>query len=67
METQSGQIVIYGQPGHAEVIGLAGQTTDKAIVVTTEEDLDKIDLPARYAVQPDHQKHQRLLPDEGTD
>jgi 4-hydroxy-3-methylbut-2-enyl diphosphate reductase len=44
METKSGQIVIYGQPGHAEVIGLAGQTTDKAIVVTTEEDLDKIDF-----------------------
>ena len=39
-----GQIVIYGQPGHAEVIGLAGQTKDEAIVITTEEDLDKIDF-----------------------
>jgi 4-hydroxy-3-methylbut-2-enyl diphosphate reductase len=44
METQSGQIVIYGQPGHAEVIGLAGQTSDNAIIVTTEEDLSKIDF-----------------------
>ncbi|MDX5347195.1 MAG: 4-hydroxy-3-methylbut-2-enyl diphosphate reductase, partial [Hymenobacteraceae bacterium] len=30
--------------GHAEVIGLAGQTQDEAIIVTTEEDLDKIDF-----------------------
>ncbi len=44
METQSGQIVIYGQPGHAEVIGLTGQTGDNATVVTAEEDLNKIDF-----------------------
>ena len=41
---QKGQIVIYGQQGHAEVIGIAGQTHDEAIIVTTEEDLDKIDF-----------------------
>lgn len=40
----NGQIVIYGQVGHAEVIGLAGQTHDEAIIVTTEADLDKIDF-----------------------
>jgi len=40
----NGQIVIYGQVGHAEVIGLAGQTCDEAIIVTTEADLDKIDF-----------------------
>jgi 4-hydroxy-3-methylbut-2-enyl diphosphate reductase len=39
----SGQIVIYGKPGHAEVNGLVGQTEDMAIIVTTFEDLDKID------------------------
>ena len=44
MEAQQGQIVIYGQHGHAEVIGLSGQTRDQAIMVTTEEDLDKIDF-----------------------
>ncbi|MDJ1492237.1 4-hydroxy-3-methylbut-2-enyl diphosphate reductase [Cytophagaceae bacterium DM2B3-1] len=44
MEEENGQIVIYGQVGHAEVIGLTGQTQDKAIVITTEEDLDKIDF-----------------------
>jgi 4-hydroxy-3-methylbut-2-en-1-yl diphosphate reductase len=38
------QIVIYGQVGHAEVIGLAGQTGDEAIIVTTADDLDKIDF-----------------------
>ncbi len=38
------QIVLYGQVGHAEVIGLAGQTGDEAIIVTTEEDLAKIDF-----------------------
>lgn len=43
MEAVNGQIVIYGQPGHAEVEGLTGQTASKAIVITTEEDLDKID------------------------
>jgi 4-hydroxy-3-methylbut-2-enyl diphosphate reductase len=30
--------------GHAEVIGLAGQTHDEAIVVSTEEDLENIDF-----------------------
>lgn len=42
-----GQIVIYGKPGHAEVIGLTGQTLDEAIIISGEEDLDKLnfDLP----------------------
>ena len=38
------QIVIYGQPGHAEVIGLQGQTNDTAIVVESADQLDRIDL-----------------------
>jgi len=37
------QIVIYGQPGHAEVNGLVGQTDGRAIVVFEEKDLDSID------------------------
>lgn len=41
---ESGQIVIYGQKGHAEVIGLTGQTRENAIIVTTEDDLDQIDF-----------------------
>lgn len=43
MEREEGQIVIYGKKGHAEVIGLTGQTLEKAIVVMEESDLDKID------------------------
>jgi 4-hydroxy-3-methylbut-2-enyl diphosphate reductase len=39
-----GQIVIYGEEGHAEVNGLVGQTDGKAIVVKTKEDLSKIDF-----------------------
>lgn len=44
MERADGQLVIYGKPGHAEVIGLTGQTKDEAIVVMFEEDLRKIDF-----------------------
>lgn len=43
MERAGGQIVIYGKPGHAEVIGITGQTMGKAIIVMHDEDLDKID------------------------
>ncbi len=39
----NGQVVLYGQKGHAEVIGLAGQTKGDAIIVTSEEDLSLID------------------------
>lgn len=44
MEREEGQIVIYGKKGHAEVIGLTGQTLEKAIVVMEESDLEKIDF-----------------------
>lgn len=37
------QIVIYGKNGHAEVNGLLGQTEDKAIVIESNDDLDKLD------------------------
>lgn len=38
------QIVIYGKIGHAEVIGLLGQTESNAIIVEKKEDLEKIDF-----------------------
>lgn len=38
------QIIIYGKPGHAEVIGLQGQTNNTAIVIENTEQLDKIDF-----------------------
>jgi 4-hydroxy-3-methylbut-2-enyl diphosphate reductase len=48
-----GQIVIYGEDGHAEVNGLVGQTNGKAIIVRTEADLEKIDfkLPVHFFSQ----------------
>jgi 4-hydroxy-3-methylbut-2-enyl diphosphate reductase len=44
IKKQNGQIVIYGQVGHAEVIGISGQTNNEAIVVSTPDDLEKIDF-----------------------
>lgn len=44
MKRVNGQIVIYGKTGHAEVIGLTGQTNHEAIIVMEEEDLDLIDF-----------------------
>lgn len=41
---QEAQIVIYGKRGHAEVVGLVGQTNGTAIVVEEEEDLRQIDF-----------------------
>jgi len=41
---KNAQIVIYGIPGHAEVNGLMGQTNQKAIIITSEEDLSKLDF-----------------------
>ena len=39
-----GQVVVYGEKGHAEVIGISGQTNNNAFIVTTEEDLNALDF-----------------------
>ena len=39
-----GQVIIFGKEGHAEVTGLLGQTKNNAVIVTTVEDLDKVDF-----------------------
>ena len=44
MQEKDGQIVIYGKEGHAEVNGLQGQTNGKAIVISDESDIEKIDF-----------------------
>lgn len=44
MKRNNGQVVVYGQKGHAEVVGISGQTHNEAIVVTTEEDLAQVDF-----------------------
>ena len=38
------QIVIFGKPGHAEVLGLVGQTESKAIVIANFEEVKKLDF-----------------------
>jgi len=40
----NGQIIIFGKEGHAEVTGLLGQTKNNALIVTTIEDLKKVDF-----------------------
>ena len=39
-----GKWIIFGKQGHAEVVGLLGQTNNNAIVVASIEDLEKIDF-----------------------
>jgi 4-hydroxy-3-methylbut-2-en-1-yl diphosphate reductase len=43
MHNRNGQIVIYGKNGHAEVVGLAGQTEGNCIIISCEEDLANLD------------------------
>lgn len=38
------QIVIFGKNGHAEVLGLVGQTNGSAIVIETPEEVSKLDF-----------------------
>jgi 4-hydroxy-3-methylbut-2-enyl diphosphate reductase len=40
---ENGQIVVFGKPGHAEVVGLLGQINNEGILVSGIGDLDKID------------------------
>ena len=40
----SKQIVIFGKKGHAEVIGLVGQTEETAIVIESADDVRKLDF-----------------------
>lgn len=44
MQSDKGQVVIYGKKGHAEVAGLTGQTNGNAIIVMDDSDLDQIDF-----------------------
>lgn len=46
LKKDNGQVVIFGKPGHAEVIGLLGQTDNEGILIAGPEDIKKID-PSR--------------------
>jgi 4-hydroxy-3-methylbut-2-en-1-yl diphosphate reductase len=39
-----GQVVIFGKPGHAEVVGLLGQIKDEGIIVSGPNDFTRIDI-----------------------
>ena len=39
-----GQVVIFGKPGHAEVVGLLGQINNEGILVSGPDDFWKIDI-----------------------
>jgi len=41
--SQNGQVVIYGKRGHAEIIGLDGQTENSALVLESLDDVEKVD------------------------
>ena len=43
-DNEEKQIVIYGKNGHAEVLGLVGQTTGKAIVIEKLEEAKSLDF-----------------------
>jgi 4-hydroxy-3-methylbut-2-enyl diphosphate reductase len=40
----NGQIVIFGKPGHAEVVGLLGQVNNEGILVSEPSDLERVDI-----------------------
>lgn len=44
------QILIFGKHGHAEVVGLQGQTDGKAIVFQDLAELDNVDLPSKFTL-----------------
>lgn len=44
------QILIFGKHGHAEVIGLQGQTNGEAIVFQDLAELDNVELPSKFTL-----------------
>jgi 4-hydroxy-3-methylbut-2-enyl diphosphate reductase len=44
------QVLIFGKHGHAEVIGLQGQTDGKAIVFQDLAELDQVELPSKFTL-----------------
>ncbi|MDD4107686.1 MAG: 4-hydroxy-3-methylbut-2-enyl diphosphate reductase [Prolixibacteraceae bacterium] len=41
---KNGQVVIFGKKGHAEIVALEGQINNKAIILESIDDVDKIDF-----------------------
>jgi 4-hydroxy-3-methylbut-2-enyl diphosphate reductase len=43
-KNNNGQVVIFGKSGHAEVIGLLGQTNNEGILISGPDDINKLDF-----------------------
>jgi len=62
LQPLGGTVIIYGKKGHAEVIGLCGQTNNQAVVVQDLHDLDGIDFTKPIEIfsqttkEPEHYK-----------
>ena len=44
IKESNGQVVIFGKPGHAEVVGLLGQINNEGVLVSGPADFEKIDI-----------------------
>ncbi|WP_306549956.1 4-hydroxy-3-methylbut-2-enyl diphosphate reductase [Daejeonella sp.] len=44
------KVLIFGKHGHAEVIGLQGQTNNEALVFQDIAELDNVDLPQKFTL-----------------
>ena len=51
LEPRQGTLLIFGKKGHAEVLGLLGQTDGKALIVENAQQLDALELPAEGEVE----------------
>jgi 4-hydroxy-3-methylbut-2-enyl diphosphate reductase len=53
MKQKNGQVALFGKKGHAEVIGLIGQTDDTAIIISELDEIDVVDFskPLRLYAQ----------------
>ena len=50
LKDKNGQIVIFGKPNHAEVIALNGHAENKAIIISSIDEIDKIDFDRPVAL-----------------
>ncbi len=50
IKKDNGQIVIFGKPDHAEVVGLLGQTNNEGILISKPADTGKIDYSRPVAL-----------------
>ena len=51
LEPKRGTLLIFGKKGHAEVLGLLGQTDGQALIVENQEQLDVLDIPSDSDVE----------------